>query len=204
MTYKNHFLKNLLEYIFYRYCHTNDNSIFDEIFNLIPFGDGISDYIVIPEYYDNNRYFELKYLNDDNYMKSINDKIFKFLDVITTNNNISKSFYVFLRNIQYNFVDIIDIDKVSYIEKKDENNINSKLFSIRDACIQEKNNEYKVLKDDLLYVCSSKIFCNENVLLISKKIIFEELKQYVNDMLQNKPQNFDEEVFYEFLKLLKF
>ena len=85
-----------------------------------------------------------------------------------------------------------------------ENNLNAELFSIREACEQERNNEYKVIKYDDIYISSSKNNFNRNVIFISKKIIVDIIiNQFNNIMKLPSENNFNLLLIQEFINKMK-
>lgn len=215
-SYKSIFLNHILMYIYHKYEHGCKLENSQDIYDAIPFGNGINEYIKIDEYTYNNDfnyysyYFNLKSLNKEGYIDSIDDNIYRFLvDYFNINNNLvghslDVTFDNFMTVLYYEWFTPIDIDEKEHIDFKDLHNVNADVYSIREACENERNNEFKELKKDYIYVCGSTSLYKKNILIISKKYIFDGLKEYVNKLLTNEPLDFNEEVFYEFLKLLKF
>lgn len=243
MTYKESFLINLLKNMFYEFINGKEFKTEQDIYDSIPYGDGIHDYIIIPEVSTINRpniddttnrtIFNLQTLCDSFNKNDIvalmddelEDNIYYHLETYREypiyefgyKSHIShdKEFYV---DYTVDGNSIIDITKKLYCDKQDKDKINVKLYSIKEACDSNHNNEYTTLIDEFVYACSSKTFDKQNVLLISKEYILNDLEYYVKTLLIQTPNEyknitsvkhrkwlmFKDEVFLEFLKKLSF
>ena len=207
-----YFSNNLLKQLIYNYNNTSIIPSYDDIYNYIQF-NSYDPYIIIPDTYKvYNRYgnnyfiniFNINNINDKSFINLIMDDIFLYF--LNNENNIK-----FIHEFQdvdivndgyYNIVRCIDIDEKIFRDKKDENNINAKLFSIREACEQERNNEYKIINN--IYVSSSKDIFNKNVILIPKKIIFEEISKIFDTiLLLNNINDYNLKVLQEFILRMK-
>ena len=207
-----YFSNNLLKQLIYNYNNTSIIPSYNDIYNYIQF-NSYDPYIIIPDTYKvYNRYgnnyfiniFNINDINDKSFINLIMDDIFLYF--LNNENNIK-----FIHEFQdvdivndgyYNIVRCIDIDNKRFKDKKDENNINAKLFSIREACEQERNNEYKIINN--IYVSSSKDIFNKNVILIPKKIIFEEISKIFDTiLLLNNINDYNLKVLQEFILRMK-
>ena len=210
-----YFSNNLLKQFIYDYKNTSIIPSYDDIYNYIQF-NSYKPYIIIPDTYKvYNRYGNDYFINIFNindiynklFVQSIMDNIFLYF--LNNENNIN---YIhefqdadIVNDGYYNIVRCIDIDEKIFRDKKDENNLNAKLFSIKEACEQERDNEYKVIKEDYVYMCSSYLAKEYGgVVLISKKFVYDELIKYIDDIINlNSKDNFNLEIFQIFLKKIK-
>lgn len=209
-----YFSNNLLKQLIYNYNNTSIIPSYDDIYNYIQF-NSYDPYIIIPDTYKvynrygNNYFINIFNINDiynKLFVQSIMDNIFLYF--LNNENNIN---YIhefqdvdIVNDGYYNIVRCIDIDEKIFRDKKDENNLNAKLFSIKEACEQERNNEYKVIKYDDIYISSSKNNFNRNVIFISKKIIVDIIiNQFNNIMKLPSENNFNLLLIQEFINKMK-
>ena len=207
MNHKKIFLNRVLKYLIEMYNFSSIDFLKQSIYENLPFGDNDSSYLIVPRFYIMN---DCSYIHNDkkiyenfnpndidnkDFIKSIENNIWRYFDNISDTYSFSDG----------SLVSTVDIDNKRFKDKKDENNINAKLFSIREACSQERNNEYKVIKDDYAYVCTSYLSEEYNgVILISKKFVYDELIKYIDYIINlNSEDNFNLKVFQEFLKRIK-
>lgn len=209
-----YFCNNLLKELVYNYKNTSMIPSYDDIYKYINFKSN-DNFIIIPEYYKlydmygNNEYrriFNIKSIKNNDFIESILDSIFLYF--ISYENNMNYFlYYEDIDNIidgDYSIIKCIDIDEKKFKDKKDENNLNAELFSIREACEQERNNEYKVIKYDDIYISSSKNNFNRNVIFISKKIIVDIIiNQFNNIMKLSSENNFNLLLIQEFINKMK-
>ena len=209
-----YFSNNLLKQFIYDYKNTSIIPSYDDIYNYIQF-NSYKPYIIIPDTYEvYNRYGNDYFINIFNindiynklFVQSIMDNIFLYF--LNNENNIN---YIhefqdadIVNDGYYNIVRCIDINEKIFRDKKDENNLNAKLFSIKEACEQERNNEYKVIKYGDIYISSSKNNFNRNVIFISKKIIVDIIiNQFNNIMKLPSENNFNLLLIQEFINKMK-
>ena len=207
-----YFSNNLLKQFIYDYKNTSIIPSYDDIYNYIQF-DSYKPYIIIPDTYKvynrygNNYFINIFNINDiynKLFVQSIMDNIFLYF--LNNENNIN---YIhefqdadIVNDGYYNIVRCIDINEKIFRDKKDENNLNAKLFSIKEACEQERDNEFKIINN--IYVSSSKNNFNKNIVLISKKIIFDEIsKMFDKILLLNNLNDYNLQVLQEFILRMK-
>ncbi len=207
MNHKKIFLNRVLKHLIEMYNFSSIDFLKQSIYENLPFGDNDSSYLIVPRFYIMN---DCSYMH--NYKKvyenfnptDIDNKDF----IKSIENNIWRYFYNISDTYSFSdgsLVSTVDIDNKRFKDKKDENDINAKLFSIREACSQERNNEYKIIKDDYAYVCTSYLSEEYNgAILISKKFVYDELIKYIDYIINlNSEDNFNLKVFQEFLKRIK-
>ena len=207
-----YFSNNLLKQFIYDYKNTSVIPSYDDIYNYIQF-DSYKPYIIIPDTYKvynrygNNYFINIFNINDiynKLFVQSIMDNIFLYF--LNNENNIN---YIYefqdvdiVNDGYYNIVRCIDINEKKFRDKKDENNLNAELFSIKEACEQERDNEFKIINN--IYVSSSKNNFNKNIILISKKIIFDEIsKMFDKILLLNNLNDYNLQVLQEFILRMK-
>ena len=207
-----YFSNNLLKQFIYDYKNTSVIPSYDDIYNYIQF-DSYKPYIIIPDTYKvynrygNNYFINIFNINDiynKLFVQSIMDNIFLYF--LNNENNIN---YIhefqdadIVNDGYYNIVRCIDINEKIFRDKKDENNLNAELFSIKEACEQERDNEFKIINN--IYVSSSKNNFNKNIILISKKIIFDEIsKMFDKILLLNNLNDYNLQVLQEFILRMK-
>ena len=206
MNYKKKFLNKILKYFIGMYNFSSIDFLSNSIYENMPFGK-INSYLIIPQYYFINdccnmhnykhiyENFNFNDINNKDFIESITYNIWKYFDRISDAYSYSDG----------SLVSTVDIEDKIFRDKKDENNLNAKLFSIKEACEQERDNEYKVIKEDYVYMCSSYLAKEYGgVVLISKKFVYDELIKYIDDIINlNSKDNFNLEIFQIFLKKLK-
>lgn len=207
MNHKKIFLNRVLKYLIEMYNFSSIDFLKQSIYENLPFGNNDSSYLIIPRFYIINdcsymhnykkvyENFNPNDIDNKDFIKSIENNIWRYFDNISDTYSFSDG----------SLVSTVDIDNKRFKDKKDENNINAKLFSIREACSQERNNEYKIIKDDYAYVCTSYLSEEyKGAILISKKFVYDELIKYIDYIINlNSEDNFNLKVFQEFLKRIK-
>lgn len=224
MTYKESFLMDILKILIKEFEKGRKTFSSDDIYNLIPYGNGYNDYIIIPsiyrystlslfsktsyinDYWDYYHIFDIRKIKEEDYIYSIYNNIWKYLDMASKSKYIDRDF-----NLKYyvcgtiDVIETINIDDKIYNDIKDDNKIDVELYSIREACNSNRNNEFCTIIDNYIYATSSMNIVNKSCIFISKEFIYDELFNYIEILkFKFKFDNiFDNEVFYEFLKLLK-
>ena len=207
MNHKKIFLNRVLKHLIEMYNFSSIDFLKQSIYENLPFGDNDSSYLIVPRFYIMNdcsymhnykkvyENFNPTDIDNKDFIKSIENNIWRYFDNISDTYSFSDG----------SLVSTVDIDNKRFKDKKDENDINAKLFSIREACSQERNNEYKIIKDDYAYVCTSYLSEEYNgAILISKKFVYDELIKYIDYIINlNSEDNFNLKVFQEFLKRIK-
>ena len=204
MNHKKIFLNKVLKYLIEMYNFSSFEFLGQSLYENLPFGNNDSSYLIIPRFYIINdcsymhnykkvyENFNPNDIDNKDFIKSIENNIWRYFDNISDTYSFSDG----------SLVSTVDIDNKRFKDKKDENNINAKLFSIREACEQERNNEYKIINN--IYVSSSKDIFNKNVILIPKKIIFEEISKIFDTiLLLNNINDYNLKVLQEFILRMK-
>ena len=206
MNHKKIFLNRVLKYLIEMYNFSSLEFLGQSLYENLPFGNNDSSYLIIPRFYIINdgsymhnykkvyENFNPNDIDNKDFIKSIENNIWRYFDNISDTYSFSDG----------SLVSTVDIDNKRFKDKKDENNLNAELFSIREACEQERNNEYKVIKYDDIYISSSKNNFNRNVIFISKKIIVDIIiNQFNNIMKLPSENNFNLLLIQEFINKMK-
>ena len=207
MNHKKIFLNKVLKYLIEMYNFSSFEFLGQSLYENLPFGNNDSSYLIIPRFYIINdcsymhnykkvyENFNPNDIDNKDFIKSIENNIWRYFDNISDTYSFSDG----------SLVSTVDIDNKRFKDKKDENNINAKLFSIREACEQERNNEYKVIKNDYAYVCTSYLAKEYNgAILISKKIVYDELIKYIDYIIKlNSQHDFNLQILQNFLLKIK-